>query len=119
MSAARISARRFSKPSPRSFENGRLFGSAQTRNSLRHAEPRSKATTSSDRLWKREDIDRASFGRVIGQILHSADEAKSGSFVRGIEPSRDNCARPSADTIRNRDVLFAVRSPKTDGLPDD
>src|SRR5215207_864349 len=90
---ANNSAILFSKPSPRSLENGRLFGSAQTRSTpagrvncgaaaatgtdLCSAHPFKDAIRTHKRhdLRKREHIKHASSRRVIRQVGHGAHEA--------------------------------------------
>src|SRR5688572_18418430 len=121
MSAARTSAIRFSKPSPCLFEKGRLLGSAHTRSAdawLEQLTTIRRPAASNDVLRKREYIDRASFGGVIRQIFHGADKAQCRSFIRGIQPARHNGSCPSPNTVRDRDVLFAVRCTKTHRLAD-
>src|SRR5512142_1586044 len=77
---ATSSAILFSKPSPARLENGRLFGSAQTRRARRpgpltgasgdRADPSSVAATAittparARRTLEGEDIQHASFGRI-------------------------------------------------------
>src|ERR1051325_9734045 len=106
ISWANSSAILFSKPSPRWFENGRLFGSAQTRKTpaglgitgavaiacvaggawreqaARNIKPIKNKTgfrtrePGNHRLRKREDIQHASLRRVCRQIRHRADETQ-------------------------------------------
>src|SRR4051812_31872306 len=67
-SRATSSASRFSKPSARSFENGRLLGSAQTRRT-RPSAPKHAAAQRS-RLRQREDIKHPTLGRLLPQVAH-------------------------------------------------
>src|SRR5205085_11445633 len=68
---------------------------------------------------KREDIERASLRRVVGQVTHRVDEAERGCGVARVETGGDNRARPSADARKHGDVLLAVRAFVDDGLADD
>src|SRR4051794_33365461 len=75
----------FSKPSSQLLENGRLFGSLQTRSSrawsgavLALRNKRSKTA-----LRQPKDIEVASFGRRILEVGHDVDEAQgSGAVAR-------------------------------------
>src|SRR5437868_4365938 len=83
-SSATIRAIRFSKPSRLRLEKGRLLGSAQTRStrwvvgagSACRTEPHNTATSSSEKLWKREHIQHASLGRVLRQVSHRVHESQ-------------------------------------------
>src|SRR5688500_19022422 len=133
-------ASRFSSPSPRAFEKGRLFGSAQTRSTrpstvaadgaalpasssvpiiaasprARHA-PRRAVTPSG----KREDIERPSLLGVLRQVARRADEAVGGGRVARIEVVRDDRAGPAADAVEDGDVLPSVGPAVGDRLRDD
>src|SRR5690349_7206812 len=135
---ANSSAILFSKPSPRLFEKGRLFGSAQTRSTPAgraitgwaiasaagragrvQAERVSKQTTNKTSLRKRKNIKHASLRRVVRQIRHRTDKPERARRVACIETACDDCARPTTNTREYRDVLLAVRSTITNRLPDD
>src|SRR5688572_21320659 len=114
---------RFSNPSSRAFENGRLLGSAHTRSTRSAAAGIAGASStiaiSAPTLRQREHIDRAPFAGVVGEILGGAHEAERGGFVARVETAGDDGARPPADAIHDRDVLLAVGPAKTDRLADD
>src|SRR6476620_10901445 len=88
MSRATSAAIRFSNPSPRAFENGMLFGSAQTVSGGRLAASAPQRPTASPTIVSRrirpsparrsqpEDIDRASWRRVFLDLLHRAHNAE-------------------------------------------
>src|SRR5436309_2210743 len=89
----------FSNPSRRSLENGRLFGSAQTRSS-RAAEGALQAANTArtkNALRQPEDIERASLGGGVLQIGHCIDEAERGGAVARVEIAGDDRAGPAAD----------------------
>src|SRR5688500_9997408 len=135
-SRATRSARRFSNPSSRWLEKGRLFGSAQTR-SVRTAArcspppargidaaaiPTSSGSASSaaaPRLWKGEDMERPSLGRRLLQVAHRVHESERGGGVAGIEVAGDDRSRPAANAGEDGHVLLAVRSAIADRLADD
>src|SRR4051812_14652432 len=85
----------FSNPSCRSFENGRLFGSAQTRSTRRGAagggvavqagRPQTAAIRPSAAALEREDIEHASRGRALGQVGHGVDETEGPGAVARVE----------------------------------
>src|SRR4051812_24202478 len=102
ISCAMTSTIWFSNPSPRSFENGRLFGSAQTRNS-RAAAPEAAtrhkpAPKSSRHLREDEIIQHPSLGGDVLQVAHGVEEAQRPGAVAWVEVGRDDHARPAADT---------------------
>src|SRR6185369_16568390 len=72
---------RFSNPLARSFENGMLFGSAQTLSSRDAAGDDASAvniiaeTAATEQLRKRENIERASLGCRVRKIFHRIHEA--------------------------------------------
>src|SRR6187549_2873255 len=84
-SLATICAIAFSNPSARSFEYGRLFGSAQTRSAGPEAVPRSRATphtasvtaatVTANTSLETEDIQHAPGTGVLLDVLHRPDDA--------------------------------------------
>src|SRR5436190_3827450 len=112
-------ASRFSNPSPRSFENGRLFGSAQTRidgralaTVLDARAPSMTATAASMhitaaavRLREREDIQHASLLRSGRQVAHGVYEPERRGRVARVQNPGDDGARPSAYSRQDSDVL--------------
>src|SRR5690606_36412480 len=112
-SLAISSVMRFSKPSRRSLENGRLLGSAATRSTRfgssadANAEDATSATATSTAgsLRKAENIERASGCGVLGKVLHGVDETKGAGAVAGIELTRDDSAGPTAHAGEDRHVL--------------
>src|SRR3954447_3551662 len=105
-----ISTSLFSKPSSRSFENGRLLRSAHTRSS--HADAGAPTAhshkKSSAALRQLEDIERSSLRRGLLEICHGIDEAERRGAVAWIEIARDNGAGPAADAGQHGHVLMAV-----------
>src|SRR4051812_37675859 len=95
----------FSKPSSLSLLKGRLFGSAamwRTRGAgcvvaAPHNDDVMRSTAPKPILRKREHIEHASFCRVLGEFLHRVDEAERAGWVRNIQISCDDGARPTAD----------------------
>src|SRR5215212_11540805 len=117
---------RFSKPSWRSFEKGRLLGSEQTRNGWRLAvggwrfwaggwaatanrQPPTANTASTTSL-KREDIQHPSSRRCFLEVRHRVHESEGGGRVARVEIARDDRAGPAADPRHVGDVLLAVRA---------
>src|SRR5436189_5857288 len=100
-SCATSAAILFSNPSPGRFENGRLFGSAQTRSgaSARPVEDASSAHTASSapRGLKTEDIHRASWRRVLLDVLHRANHPERGIGVVSRNLGKCHGAHPPAD----------------------
>src|SRR3712207_1119166 len=96
---------RFSKPSRASFENGRLLGSAQTRNSRAEAAPAARARIMASaaalpqplarslrdsasprkrgeaRSRKAEHIEGSSFRGGVLEVAHGVDEAEGRGAV--------------------------------------
>src|SRR5690349_24732718 len=105
---------RFSNPSSRALEKGRLLGSAQIRNSRAWAGKVAATASSSARargaLGQAEDIERPPLGRVLRQVAHGADEAKRRGLVARVEATRDDGAGPAADTRQHRHILMPVRA---------
>src|SRR4051794_34816850 len=133
-SRASSAAMRFSNPSPASFENGRLFGSAQTRTLSMPRESRPcapgpsarappaisiKAAASAARLWEREDIERPAAACDLRQVLHRIDKAERGGAVARIEHGRHDRPGPAADPGQDRDIFLAVRAAEDRRLADD
>src|SRR5205085_11878855 len=98
----------FSKPERLSCENGRLSGSAQTRNSVLSTE--SAAASSRATLRQRKYMQHAAFHGVFRQVLHRVDEAERRRAVARVDLAGDHDARPAADAGENGDVLLSVRS---------
>src|SRR5215210_677636 len=98
----------FSNPSSRSLENGKLFGSTQTRNSRACAAPTLSRTHPTKTLRKAEHIECASLHRRVFQIAHGVDETKRGGSVARIEIAGHDCARPAAYAGEDRDILLAL-----------
>src|SRR3954451_17939156 len=111
----------FSKPSSLALENGRLFGSLQTRSSVPLAAPRfvTRSRPTRNALRQPEDIERASFGRGILQIRHGVHEAQCSGAIANVEIARHDAARPAANPGQNGHILMAIRTPVGDGLADD
>src|SRR4051812_48798706 len=91
-SSATIWAILFSKPSSLRLEKGRLFGSPQTRRvrcvvgmGSAIAKAALSRSVMNARLRKREDIQHASLGRVLRQVLHCVDEAESARGVARVQ----------------------------------
>src|SRR4051812_36824244 len=131
----------FSKPSPFRFENGRLFGSEQTRSAsaarawranrvpvtatativanatpdtINARRPRGrKPVVRSARIAQSEHVEHAAERRLLRQILHGVDEAESRRRVAGVRAEHHR-ARPPADAGQHRDVLMAVRGAEAD-----
>src|SRR5689334_10282767 len=119
-SRATSSARRFSIPSPRSFENGRLLGSAQTRSTRGDSAANAPYNESvAIRLRQREDIKCSTGRTVLGQILHRIHEPQCASAVLRIQFCRHDHAGPSAYAGQYGDVLLAIRPFISDRLADD
>src|SRR3954451_21645637 len=141
---ASSSAMRFSNPSPASFENGRLFGSAQTRTLSMPCESSpwplepgalepwvstpwarappvasTNAATSTPRLREREDIERPAAARDLRQVLHCIDKAERRGAVARVEHRGYDRAGPAADPGQDRDILLAVRAAEDRRLADD
>src|SRR5436309_1967858 len=103
-----ISAMRFSKPSWRILEKGRLSGSAQTRSSPESepevapkvaldAQKSSAAIISSDSR-KRKDIQHAPGRCVFRKVLHDTGKSQSRGGVARIQAAGDNGSRPSSNS---------------------
>src|SRR5438874_3857417 len=108
---------RFSKPERLSCENGRLSGSAQTRNSVLSTE--SAAASSRATLRQRKYMQHAAFHGVLRQVLHRVDEAEGRRAVPGVDLAGDHDPRPAANAGENGDVLLSVRSAVAHRLADD
>src|SRR5581483_1230890 len=127
----------FSKPRCLSSLNGMLFGSAQTR----RAALKGCATTAAETVvaaqtlvaqafrpahtitttnaLETKHIHRASWGRVLLDLFHRADDAERGvRIISGNFRERDR-THPSADARVDGDVLFAVRTEIRDRVADD
>src|SRR4051812_11897250 len=121
----------FSKPSRRSFENGRLFGSAATRStrgsalkpitadkpkmstSIRGGRrlpgavmPRPHSRTRPEVAFhllsrQRENIQRPSLGGVLRQIRHGVRETERGGGIARVELAAHDRARPAADAAED------------------
>src|SRR6266705_690562 len=102
----------FSKPSNRSFEYGRLFGSAQTRKLAR--DPWASAPVSSSR-----EAPTASATEVgeLRELLVRADRAEP--FAVSFEARRQSDTRPASDAGQDRYVLLAIRPHVRHGVADD
>src|SRR5215211_7673665 len=120
MSRATSAAILFSNPSRRSFENGRLLGSAQTRSSRAPAEQEtSTAAAKVATLRETEHIQRASLGGRLLEVAHGVDEAERGGAVARIEVAGHDRAGPAADARQDRHVLAAVGAAVGGRLADD
>src|SRR3954463_14502753 len=104
------SAIRFSKPSSRSFENGRLFGSAAIRRtSLFVSTANTFAQSNSAKIvLKREDIQGSSLGRFLFQVGQRVCESRDRCRIFRIKICGHQRAGPSTDPGQNRDILFSV-----------
>src|SRR6185312_10751264 len=130
----------FSNPSSRSFENGRLFGSAHTRSSraglaIAAATGRPNMNASSNNApvirspddlpdlaalsGQPEHIERASWVRGFLQVLHHVDEAERRGGVSRVEIAGHDRACPTANPGKDGDVLPAVRPSIAYRLADD
>src|SRR5882672_10331795 len=116
-SLAMTSAILFSIPSSLSFENGRLFGSPQTRSSLAPSagalrDTKSAGTTTShaarmgpfvinspESSFELEDVDHAALGRILVEavLVCEPDRAECGVRIIGREVLRDRHSEPAAD----------------------
>src|SRR4051812_31208256 len=96
-------------PLPSCAENGRLFGSAQTRSSRAFAALPQASSAIARSLGKAENIKLASRRRRIRQILHGVDEAEGGRAVALVELARHDRAGPAADAGEHGYILLAVR----------
>src|SRR5579885_403815 len=112
------SARRFSKPSPRWLENGRLLGSAHTRR-RRPSQAYAEQTSATSSLRKRERIEHSAFRGMFAQIGHGVGEPEGRRAVYGIDATRHHGPGPPADSREYRNVFLTVRPPVDDGLSDD
>src|SRR5688500_147417 len=143
MSRAMSWAIRFSNPSPRSFEKGRLLGSEQTRRALgalgalgalRALRALREATTTPtafssvsalsapsalSALGQCKDIQRPSLRRVLRKVAPRVRDSAAPYRVARVEPRRHDGAGPSADPGQDRDILFAVRTAIGHRLADD
>src|SRR5690349_19859914 len=70
-------------------------------------------------LGKRKDIQHASLSRVLRQVSHRTHKAERGGRVARGESTRNDRARPAADTREYRHVLLPGRPTITNRLPDD
>src|SRR5213076_325388 len=135
-----------SKPSRRSLENGKLFGSAQTLScrcgrgcaslpDARSSRPSTRATPTphlavfscppplpflppSCCSRQRKDIEHAPLRRVVRQIGHGIHKPQGRCAVPGIEIAGNNGARPPPNTSQHGHVLLTVRATIGNGLPD-
>src|SRR5918993_6112286 len=100
----------FSNPSSCAFENGRLFGSAQTRSTRRESAHAAATTTTAiaATLRKAVDMEHASLRGRVFQRFHRQAPARARRRVARVELVDDDGARPSADAGKNRHVLLAV-----------
>src|SRR5688572_7538248 len=116
------SAIRFSKPWSFAFENGRLFGSAHTRNvrdGCAHAAAAAATTAISATLGEAEDMQHASFRRYLAQRLHRLAPSRACGGVARVELVDHDRAGPTANAGENGDVLLAVGTAISDRLTDD
>src|SRR3569833_1218075 len=89
------------------------------RSSRSHAVSVNASAAAARRLArKREDIEHASCRGLAWKVFHCVDETERRRRIGWVKPPRDDCARPTADTGHDRDVLAAVRSSITDRLAD-
>src|SRR6187551_1925978 len=119
----------FSNPSARSFEYGRLLGSAQTRSGGRCCVPRlwataisSNVTTSvspANRTLEREDIEHAPESRVLLDLFHRPDDAERRIGIVDRHVRRRDGAHPASNPGIDRDVLLAVGADVGDRIADD
>src|SRR5689334_14736987 len=113
-SRATSRAIRFSKPLSSLRENGRLSGSAHTRNS-----PAWASVAKKNRLRKRKDMQLSAFNAVPRQVLHRVAEAERRRFVARVDVLRYDCAGPAADALQHCDVLLAAVAGEGNRLADD
>src|SRR5690349_20968452 len=90
-----ISANLFSKPSARWFENGMLFGSAQTRRTRCSAATHGR-TAIKTRLRQRKDIQHSALCGVLAQVRHRVSKAQRRSTIYGVNTARDDSSGPAA-----------------------
>src|SRR5688572_5254538 len=95
------STMRFSNPSPRSFEKGRLLGSAQTRSS-RACAPDAATIAKQHRraaslLWEGEIIEHSPLGGGLLEVPHGVEEAEGTGAVARVEIGGNDDARPASD----------------------
>src|SRR5918994_214076 len=109
-SSATSSTSLFSNPSPRSLENGRLFGSAQTRSSRPAAGAEAKTAIRRRILRETEHIERSSLRRGARQVAHDIDEPEGGGAVANVEIARDHRAGPAPHAGEDRYILVSVRA---------
>src|SRR5665213_705871 len=123
----------FSKPCPARFENGRSFGSAQTRSAVADAASGARATSiasltalsvrrriTADRLMrKREHHERAAAAGIGRKIPDSTDKAACAMPDARIDLRIGDGAGPAADAVQNGDVLVAVTALIGDRLADE
>src|SRR4051812_36374948 len=110
----------FSKPSSRSFEKGRLLGSAHTRSSRACAAPMSAKIANAMRtLREAEDIERSSLVRCLLEVSHCVDEAERGGAIARVKVTGNDRTGPATDSGQYRDILVAVRPAIGDRLADD
>src|SRR5690349_8024475 len=89
----------FSKPSPCSSENGRLFGSEHTRSGSCVAAPAGEhaaAASMTTRALEAEHIDHISWARVLLDVLHRADDAERRVRIVGGDIRERDRAHPAA-----------------------
>src|SRR3569623_1594093 len=102
----------FSKPSPLSFEKGKLFGSAQTLSSPATAVVGGVSSKRTSRLARKaEHKEGPSFAGDILEVAHGVDKAQRRAAISWIEITGNNSTRPSAYPREDRDILMSVRSP--------
>src|SRR3569623_157444 len=133
-----MAASLFSKPASALLENGRLFGSAQTRNSSFGAAAagitcpiRQPSATAAQLLRRRmaavltvgaaelEHQQLAPAGGVERQVLSSTGEAKRGVAYARIDLGVGHDSGPAADARENGDILLSVRAAVGDRLTDE
>src|SRR3954463_16308563 len=106
---------RFSKPDWSACENGKLSGSAHTRNCVLSAKLGARPSASAT-LRQRKDMQHAGFHGVLRQVVYRVYEPERGRSVAGNELRGDDRAGPAANAGEHRDVLLAIRAAVAHGL---
>src|SRR3954469_16906924 len=109
---------RFSNPSPRWFENGRLLGSAQTRSSRATAVEawplRQDVTMNASKTdaamkaasRKRKHIKHSAFRGVFRQVCHRPRKTQRCGLIARIDFACNDGAGPSTNAGQHGDVLL-------------
>src|SRR3954451_7031635 len=116
------SAIRFSKPPPLASENGRSFGSAQTRSSLGAAwtaGAQASSAAASLMLRQREDIEHPALGGDVRQVGGGTHEPERRRAVAHVKAAGHDGTGPAAHAGEDGHVLAAVGSAVDDRLADD